>query len=95
MLPEEQELSRLEAQQADLQEQVTSTELVLETTKTETAQFQQRYYQTVGKLYARLDELGVKLNKRRKSPIGLIYYGILCPQVVHIPMFLHHATWLT
>jgi len=57
MLPEEQELKRLEVEQAELEEQVTSAELMLETTKTETAQFQHRYYQTVGKLYAELDAL--------------------------------------
>lgn len=43
MLPEEQELNRLEAEQAELEEQVTSAELTLETSKTETAQFQLRY----------------------------------------------------
>jgi len=57
MLPEEQELERLEAEQAELEEKVTSAELMLETTKTETAQFQYRYYQTVGRLYAELDAL--------------------------------------
>ena len=50
MLPEEQELNRLEGEQAALEEQVTSAELALETTKTETAQFQHRYYQLVGRL---------------------------------------------
>ena len=48
MLPEEQELTRLETEQAGLEDQVTSTELALETSKTETAQFQHRYHQTVG-----------------------------------------------
>ena len=57
MLPEEQELTRLEAEQAELEEQVTTAELTLETSKTETAQFQHRYHQTVGRLYAQLDEL--------------------------------------
>jgi hypothetical protein len=57
MLPEEQELVRLEAEQTLLEDQVTSAELLLETNKTEIAQFQYRYYQTVGVLYARLDEL--------------------------------------
>ncbi len=57
MLPEEQELARLEAEQAALEEQVTSAELTLETGKTETAQFQHRYHQTVGRLFAQLDEL--------------------------------------
>ena len=61
MLPEEQELARLEAQQADLSEQVTLAELALETTKADTARFQHRYYQTVGRLYAQLDQLEQKL----------------------------------
>lgn len=61
MLPEEQELARLEAEQAALEEQVTTAELALETSKTETAQFQHRYHQTVGRLYARLDELDALL----------------------------------
>ncbi|MDO8892619.1 MAG: J domain-containing protein [Sulfurimicrobium sp.] len=61
MLPEEQELTRLEGEQAALEEQVTSAELALETAKTETAQFQHRYYQTVGRLYAQLDELDAQI----------------------------------
>ncbi len=63
MLPEEQELIRLEAEQAELEEQVTSAELMLETSKTETAQFQHRYYQTVGRLYVQLDELDALIAK--------------------------------
>jgi|GEM_PF-3792443 len=39
-LPEELELTRLEGEQSQLTEQVASSELELETTKTETAQFQ-------------------------------------------------------
>lgn len=61
MLPEEQELIRLEAEQTELEEQVTSAELTLETSKTETAQFQHRYHQTVGRLYAQLDEMDALL----------------------------------
>lgn len=57
MLPEEQELVRLESEQAALEDQVTTAELALETSKTETTQFQLRYHQTVGRLYAQLDEL--------------------------------------
>ena len=49
MLPEEIELSRLDQEQAALEDKVASAELDLETTRTETAQFQQRYYQTIGK----------------------------------------------
>jgi len=63
MLPEEQELIRLESEQAELEEQVTSAELMLETSKTETAQFQHRYHQTVGRLYAQLDEMDALIAK--------------------------------
>jgi hypothetical protein len=61
MLPEEQELIRLESEQAALEEQVTTAELTLETSKTEAAQFQHRYHQTVGRLYAQLDEMDALL----------------------------------
>jgi hypothetical protein len=57
MLPEEQELTRLETEQLELEDQVSSAELSLETMKNETIRFQERYYQTVGRLYAKLDEL--------------------------------------
>jgi len=65
MLPEEKELARLEAEQAELKEQVTSAELALETIKTETAQFQHRYYQAVGRLYAQLDEIDAQIANLR------------------------------
>ena len=61
MLPEEIELARLEAEQADLKEQVASAELALETAKAETSRFQHRYYQTVGRLYAQLDDLDAQI----------------------------------
>lgn len=61
MLPEESELTRLEAEQAELKEQVTSAELALQTAKTQTVQFQHRYYQIVGRLYAQLDELDAQI----------------------------------
>jgi hypothetical protein len=61
MLPEEQELTRLEAEQNTLEEQVATAELTLETSKTEIAQFQHRYHQTVGRLYAQLDEVDALL----------------------------------
>jgi len=61
MLPEEKELARLEAEQSELKEQVTTAELILETTKTETARFQNRYYQVVGRLYSRLDNLDAQI----------------------------------
>ncbi|MFI3190824.1 molecular chaperone DnaJ [Crenothrix sp. D3] len=57
MLPEEQELNRLESEQAILEDQVISAELTLETLKAESAQFQYYYYQTVGRLYVELDDL--------------------------------------
>ncbi|OAI23904.1 J domain-containing protein [Methylomonas koyamae] len=56
MLPEEQELSRLETDQATLEERVTTAELELETLKVELSQFQYRYYQRPGRLYAELDD---------------------------------------
>lgn len=61
MLPEERELVRLEGEQAELEEQVIQVELALETCKTETAQFQHRYYRAVGRLYAQLDELDAQI----------------------------------
>ena len=61
MLPEEQELNRLESAQTTLEEQVISTELTLETLKTQTAQFQYHYNQTIGRLFAELDELRAKI----------------------------------
>jgi hypothetical protein len=61
MLPEEKELARLEGEQAELKERVSAAELELETIKTETAQFQSRYYQAVGRLYAQLDELDAQI----------------------------------
>ena len=48
----DQELTRLVSDQAKLAEQVISAELELETAKTETAQFQRRYYEIVGRFYA-------------------------------------------
>ena len=61
MLPEEKELVRLEAEQAELKERVSAAELELETIKTETTQFQSRYYQIVGRLYVQLDELDAEI----------------------------------
>jgi hypothetical protein len=61
VLPEEIELARLDAEQAELEEQVALAELTLATTMNETAQFQQRYYQAVGRLYAQLDELAAQI----------------------------------
>lgn len=61
MLPEEQELARLAAQQAELEEQLASAELTLELTAAETDRFKERYYRMVGALYAELDELEAKI----------------------------------
>jgi hypothetical protein len=65
MLPEEQELERLEVEQARLKDQVASAELTLNTVKTETATFRHRYYRTVGRLYAELDALDAELSRLR------------------------------
>lgn len=61
MLPEEQELNRLESEQNELEEQVASVELSLETLKTELSQFNHRYNQSVGRLYVELDELDAQI----------------------------------
>ncbi|CAH1073944.1 J domain-containing protein [Candidatus Nitrotoga sp. 1052] len=57
----DQELTRLVSDQVKLAEQVISAELELETAKTETAQFQRRYYEMVGRFYAQLDELDAQI----------------------------------
>jgi hypothetical protein len=57
----EEELTRIVSDQAKLAEQVVSAELELETVKTETAQFQRRYYEMVGRFYAQLDELDAQI----------------------------------
>lgn len=62
MLPEEQELARLDAQQKELEEQLASAELALESAVTETERFKQRYYRIVGALYAELDELDARID---------------------------------
>lgn len=64
-LPEEHELQRLEAEQAELEEQVIQAELVLETAKTDIERFRHRYYDAVGRLYAELDELDAQLAYER------------------------------
>jgi hypothetical protein len=63
--PEEQELQRLEAEQAALEEEVAQAELALETAKTDTERFRHRYYEAVGRLYAELDELDAQLAYER------------------------------
>jgi hypothetical protein len=61
MLPEEQELVRLETEQTALEDRVSSAELELETLKVELAQFQYRYYQGPGRLYAELDDWDARI----------------------------------
>jgi hypothetical protein len=65
MLPEEQELLRLETEQAELEEHVASAELALNTKKSKSARFRHRYYATVGRLYAQLDGLDAQLAEAR------------------------------
>ncbi len=72
MLPEEQELERLEVEQAELEEQVTTAELELETLKIELAQFQYRYYEGPGRLYAELDDWELVLPWRKPGSILMI-----------------------
>ena len=54
---QELELANLEAEQAQLEEQVALFELERETTKTDVARFQKRYYDTVGRFLVELDKL--------------------------------------
>ena len=61
MLPEEQELQRLENDQGELEEQVATNEFELETLKIELSQFQYRYYQGPGRLYAELDDWDARI----------------------------------
>jgi cell division protein FtsB len=53
----ELELAKLEAEQAQLEEQVALYELERETTKTDVTRFQKRYYDTIGRLLVELDQL--------------------------------------
>ena len=64
MLPEEQELNRLENEQSQLEESVVSAELERETLKTDVARFQRRYYDTVGRLYVELDKLAAGIARK-------------------------------
>lgn len=65
MLPEVQELNRLEGEQITLEDQVSLAELTLETIKAETARFQHNYYQTVGRLFAELDRLDAEIARAK------------------------------
>lgn len=73
MLPEEQELARLEAEQQGLRDEVAAAELNLETTKDSLRRFRHRYNETVGRIYAELDQLDaqiarIKLGKAPQDP---------------------------
>ncbi|GAB4265117.1 MAG: hypothetical protein Kow0065_15910 [Methylomicrobium sp.] len=61
MLPERIELTGLEREESELEEQVTSVELALETLKTDLAQFNYRYHCRLGRLYLELDELEARI----------------------------------
>lgn len=64
---QELELARLEAEQAQLEEQVALFELERETTKTDVARFQKRYYDTVGRLLVELDNLLAGLSQQEAA----------------------------
>jgi len=65
MLPEEQELARLESEQSQLTEQVAAAELERETLRADISRFQRRYYDTVGRLYVELDEVIASLTRKQ------------------------------
>jgi len=71
---QELELARLEAEQAQLEEQVALFELERETTKTDVARFQKRYYDTVGRLYVELDKLlaGISQQQAAADPNNIV-----------------------
>ena len=66
----ELELAKLEAEQAQLEEQVALLELERETTKTDVVRFQKRYYDTVGRLLVELDKLlaGICQHEATENP---------------------------
>lgn len=61
---QELELARLEAEQAQLEEQVALFELERETTRTDVARFQKRYYEIVGRLLVELDKLLASISQQ-------------------------------
>lgn len=67
MLPEEEELAKLSAQQENLEQAVSTAELELETIKADLSRFQLHYYQTVGKLFAQLDRLDADLARAQAN----------------------------
>jgi hypothetical protein len=70
MLPEEKELVRLEAEQADVTEQLRLARAAMEAIQAGTVRFHHRFRQAVGRLYAELDEINVHIAiaKMEQSP---------------------------
>jgi hypothetical protein len=70
MLPEEKELVRLQAEQADVNEQLRSANAAMEAIRTGTVRFHHRFCQAVGRLYAELDEINAHIAtvKMEQSP---------------------------
>jgi len=66
------ELKQLEAEQAQLEEQVALFELERETTKTDVVRFKKRYYDTVGRLLVELDTLlaGISQQQADADPLN-------------------------
>lgn len=62
---QELELAKLEAEQTQLEEQVALFELERETTKTDVARFQKRYYDTIGRLLVELDQLLAGISQQK------------------------------
>ena len=61
MLPEEKELVRLEAEQAEVTEQLRMAREAMEAIRIETVRFHHRFRQAVGRLYAELDEINAHI----------------------------------
>ena len=80
MLPEEQELTRLEAEQQRLQDEVAAAELHLETTRDTIRRFRHRYNETVGCLYAELDQLDAQIARIK---LGKAPHDQKAQQAVH------------
>src|ERR1700733_15083690 len=70
MLPKEKELVRLQAEQADVNEQLRSANAAMEAIRTGTVRFHHRFCQAVGRLYAELDEINAHIAtvKMAQSP---------------------------
>src|SRR5690349_17250102 len=70
VLPEEEELARLERDQLLLRDLVVSAELELNALQAGIGEFQQRYFRAVGTLYETLDALHAKVARRqaKRSP---------------------------